>query len=71
MLILVMFIPAIIMQGLPETIKDIADLIHERKRGKFSADQWHLNHQKTTDGKLESYIKKEMKSANVQTDSTR
>lgn len=70
MLILVMFIPAIIMQGLPETIKDVADLIHERKRGKFSADRWHLNHQKTTDGKLEGYIKKEMESANVPANST-
>ncbi|EML5942876.1 hypothetical protein BEH70_15575 [Citrobacter freundii] len=69
-LILVMFIPAIVMQGLPETIKDVADLIHERKRGKFSADNWHLNHQKTTDGKLEGYIKKAMESANVPANST-
>ncbi|MDH1171421.1 hypothetical protein [Pantoea agglomerans] len=37
-LIVFMFIPAVFMQGIPETIRDIGDLIHERKRGKFSAD---------------------------------
>lgn len=39
-LITVMFIPSVIMQGVPETIRDIGNLIHERKRGKFSADSW-------------------------------
>lgn len=38
-LIIFMFIPAVFMQGIPETIRDTGDLIHERKRGKFSADR--------------------------------
>lgn len=41
-LIAAMFIPAIIMQGFPETIKDTMNLILERKRGKFSCDEWRL-----------------------------
>ncbi|NWC63720.1 hypothetical protein [Cedecea sp. P7760] len=56
LLITVMFLPAILMQGVPETIRDIGNLIHERERGKFSADRWHLNQQKTTDGELEAFI---------------
>lgn len=55
-LITVMFFPAILMQGVPETIRDIGNLIHERERGKFSADRWHLNQQHTTDGELEAFI---------------
>ncbi|MGC1098518.1 hypothetical protein WKH53_14470 [Pantoea agglomerans] len=38
-LIVFMFFPAVFMQGIPETIRDIGDLLHERKRGKFSADR--------------------------------
>ena len=41
-IIAIMFMPAILMQGFPETIKDTMDLIHERKRGKFSCDEWRL-----------------------------
>lgn len=41
-LITFMFIPAIFMQGIPETIRDTCNLIHERKRGKFSADRSQL-----------------------------
>lgn len=55
-LILVMFIPAILVQGLPETIRDTGNLIHERKRGKFGADKFFLNRQKTPDGELEDFI---------------
>ncbi|EJS0970467.1 hypothetical protein NW995_002463 [Salmonella enterica] len=57
LLITFMFIPAIIMQGVPETIRDIGDLIYERKRGKFSSDRWFLKHDKTTDGALECHIR--------------
>ncbi|HID1691157.1 TPA: hypothetical protein ACXF76_003697 [Escherichia coli] len=57
-LILVMFIPAIFMQGFPETIRDTGDLIHERERGKFGADRFFLNRQKTSDGELEDFISK-------------
>ncbi|WP_336747863.1 hypothetical protein [Pantoea vagans] len=42
-LIIFMFIPAVFMQGIPETIRDIGDLIHERKRGKFSSDRSWLS----------------------------
>lgn len=31
LLIVVMFIPAIVMQGVPETIRDIGNLIHQRE----------------------------------------
>lgn len=41
-LIVVMVIPSIIMQGVPETFKDIGDLIYEKKRGKFCTDQFWL-----------------------------
>lgn len=58
LLITFMFLPAIVMQGLPETIRDTGDLIYERKRGKFSADRTWMNSQKTTDGELELFIKK-------------
>jgi hypothetical protein len=70
LLIVVMFMPAMLMQGFPETWRDVADLVHERKRGKFSEDQWHLNHEKTTNGKLERFIKKAMESVNVPVNST-
>ncbi|HHA1718944.1 TPA: hypothetical protein ACOEGC_004642 [Enterobacter kobei] len=56
LIIAFMFIPAVVMQGVPETIRDIGDLIHERKRGKFSADRWFLKHDKTTDADLEAHI---------------
>lgn len=56
-MIIFMTIPAILMQGIPETIRNIGDLIHERSRGKFSADRSFLNHQKTTDGELEKFIR--------------
>lgn len=56
LLIFVIFIPAIVMQGVPETIRDIGDLIHQRERGKFTCDRWFLAHDKTTDGVLEGYI---------------
>lgn len=60
-LIVFMFFPAIIMQGLPETIRDIGDLIYERKRGNFSCDRWFLKHDKTTDGQLEKYVKQKLR----------
>jgi len=41
-LIAVMFIPAIFMQGVPETFRDIGNLVHERKRGKFSSDSFRI-----------------------------
>lgn len=63
-LIVVMFLPAIVMQGVPETIRDIGDLIHERERGGFSADRSFLNHQKTTDGTLEAFISEAMNRRN-------
>lgn len=56
LLIIVMFFPAIVMQGVPETIRDIGDLIYQRKRGKFTSDRYFLKHDKTTDGVLEGYI---------------
>lgn len=56
-LITFMFIPAILMHGIPETIRDTSNLIHERRRGKFSADRFSLNHQKNTDGELERFIR--------------
>lgn len=59
-LIVTMFLPAIFMNGFPETLRDTGNLIHERKRGKFSADRSFLNHEKTTDGELESFIKNHM-----------
>lgn len=59
-IIAVMFVPAILMNGIPETLRDTGDLIHERKRGKFSADRFFLGYEKTTDGRLESFIAKAM-----------
>lgn len=56
LLIIVMFLPAVIMQGVPQTIRDIGDVIHQRERGKFTSDRWFLKHNKTTDGALEDYI---------------
>jgi len=61
LLIVVMFLPAIFMQGIPETFRDIGDLIHQRERGKFTADRWFLKHDKTTDGLLEGYIGKKLR----------
>lgn len=43
-LIVVMFIPSVVMLGVPETIRDIGNLIHERKRGKFRYDKWRIDH---------------------------
>lgn len=56
LLVLFMFTPLVFMHGFPEAIRDIGNLIYERERGKFSADTWHLNWQKTTDGELEAFI---------------
>lgn len=53
-LIIFMFIPAVFMQGLPETIRDIGDLIHERKRGKFSGDKSWLKDER--DAELLAFI---------------
>lgn len=61
LLIVVMFLPAIFMQGVPETFRDIGDLIHQRERGKFTADRCFLKHDKTTDGLLEGYIGKKLR----------
>lgn len=61
LIIVFMFIPAIVMQGVPETIRDIGDLIYERKRGKFTADRWFLKHEKTTDGELEAHINQRLR----------
>lgn len=61
LIIVFMFIPAIVMQGVPETISDIGDLIYERKRGKFTADRWFLKHEKTTDGELEAHINQRLR----------
>lgn len=52
----IMFIPSILMRGIPETVTDIADVIHERKRGRFTEVIFFLNHEKTTDGALETFI---------------
>ncbi|WP_338570484.1 hypothetical protein VRB37_16495 [Erwinia billingiae] len=65
-LITFMFFPSVVMQGMPETIRDVGDLIHERKRGRFSADRWFLNHDKTTDGKLEVFISEAIRKAGEQ-----
>ncbi|AYH33257.1 hypothetical protein F6Q07_21920 [Pectobacterium parmentieri] len=62
-LIVIMFLPSIFMQGAPETIREVGNLIHERKRGGFGADRSFLNHGKTTDGELESFIKNHMRRA--------
>lgn len=52
----IMLIPSILMHGIPETVTDISDVIYERKRGKFTKDIFFLNHEKTTDGALETFI---------------
>ncbi|ENZ4270129.1 hypothetical protein ACGKJO_005236 [Klebsiella pneumoniae] len=65
LLIVVMFLPAIVMQGVPRTIRDIGDLIHQRERGKFSSDRWFLKREKTTDGALESYIDQKLREVGV------
>lgn len=52
----IMFLPSILMVGIPKTFKDITDLIYERKRGRFTCDDFFLNHEKTTDGALENFI---------------
>lgn len=46
-LVLVLFIPSIFMQGIPGTIKDLGDLIHERKRGRHQADSFWCPVEKT------------------------
>ena len=60
-LIPVMLIPSILMLGIPETFKDIADVIFERKRGKFVEEKFFLNFAKTTDGELENFIADSLK----------
>lgn len=60
-LVVTMFFPAIVMQGLPETIRDFGDLIYERKRGKFSRDRWYFKNDSTTDGQLEKYVKQKLR----------
>lgn len=57
-LIIVLFLPAVLMNGLPSAVKDTGDLIHERKRGRFSSDRWWLNGDHTSDGELEAFLKK-------------
>lgn len=42
LLITAMVIPSIILQGVPETFKDIGDSIYEKKRGKFTTDRFWL-----------------------------
>lgn len=61
LMILVLFLPAVLMQGLPSAIKDTGDLIHERKRGRFSSDRWWLDTDHTTDGELETFLAKAVK----------
>lgn len=56
LLILFMFVPAVVVQGVPNTYRDAIDLLYERKLGKFSSDRWFLKSDKTTDGLLERYI---------------
>lgn len=63
-LIIFMFIPAVVMQGLPETIRDIGDLIHERKRGKFSADRSWLKDDR--DAELLEFINSKIGATNDQ-----
>ena len=53
-----MTIPAVIMQGLPETARDIGNLVHERKRGKFSADRSFLRDER--DSELLEFITKQV-----------
>ena len=65
LLIVVMFLPAIVMQGVPKTIRDTGDLIYQRERGKFSSDRWFLEHNKTTDGALEGYIDQKLREVGV------
>lgn len=55
-IISLMFIPAIFMQGIPETIRDTADLIYERKRGKFCEDGFWLNHGGKPHKELADYL---------------
>lgn len=44
------FIPSIFLQGIPQTIRDTADLIYERRRGKFVEDTLWLGHEKPHKG---------------------
>lgn len=60
LLIVVMFIPAIVMQGVPETIRDIGNLIHQRKEENSRLIDF-LKHNKTTDGALEGYIDQKLR----------
>lgn len=55
-LIPVMLIPSILMRGIPETFKDIADVIYERKRGKFVEEKCFLNFERPTDEELKKFI---------------
>lgn len=60
LLIVVMFIPAIVMQGVPETIRDIGNLIHQREEENSRLIDF-LKHNKTTDGALEGYIDQKLR----------
>jgi len=57
LLILLLFIPAIFMQGIPETIKDTKELFFERKYGKFVEDIVFMNYNDNAD--LEKLVKAE------------
>lgn len=61
LLVLVLFLPAVLIQGLPSAIKDTGDLIHERERGRFSSDRWWLDGDHTSDGDLETFLAKAVK----------
>lgn len=60
-LIGIMFLPSILIQGFPSTIKDTGDLIYQRKRGRFSCDRWCLSGGHTSDGELEAFLAKVVK----------
>ncbi|RRW77643.1 hypothetical protein EGJ48_03600 [Pantoea dispersa] len=63
-LIVFMFIPAVFMQGIPETIRDTGNLINERKRGKFSADRSWLKDDR--DAELLEFINSKIGATNDQ-----
>lgn len=56
-LVAIMFIPSILIQGLPGTTKDTMNLIYERRRGKFSCDKWRLT---DSSDPICCYIRKKM-----------
>lgn len=57
MLIILLFIPAIFMQGIPETLKDTKELFFERKYGKFVEHVIFMNYNDNKD--LEKFVKAE------------